>query len=258
MRRKQVYIADREKLVISAITELLASLPEPVSICGYGIDAEEVLQDFAAYAPDILFVDERLSCSETMPLYAAVSETYPQTTLVLMYSGMAVPDIKPDRSITCASKATLDQEQFSRLWASLSAHPSAKRNLEEPPDIRKIKEYIQEHLEEDLALETVARKFNYNYSYLSSYFSRLTKKSFKQYTNELRIQQACRLLLSGQASISEAGHLVGFPNQSYFTQVFKKYTGFTPNAYRMIHYFNPSEASCTPPEAYPYICERSG
>lgn len=258
MRRKQVYIADREKLVISAITELLASLPEPVSICGYGIDGEEVLQDFAVCAPDILFVDERLTFPGTTPLYAAVSEKYPQTTLVLMYSGAAAPDIKTGCGITCASKSTLDQEQFSHLWSSLSPLPAANRNPEEPPDIRKIKEYIQEHLEEDLALETVARKFNYNYSYLSSYFSRLTKKSFKQYTNELRIQQACHLLLSGQASISEAGHLVGFPNQSYFTQVFKKYTGYTPNTYRMIHYFTPSEASCTPPEAYPYICEKSG
>lgn len=258
MRRKQVYIADREKLVIGGIIELIKSLPEPVSVCGQGTDAEEVLLDFAAYAPDVLFIDERLLLRNTVPLYAAISEKYQQTSTILLYSGITAPQTGTSHVIACISKATLNQTRFMELWASLCACQPVLDTSDEPPDIRQIKNYIKEHLNGDLTLETVARIFGYNHCYLSSYFSRITKKSFKRYVNELRIQQACQLLSCGQTAISEVGHLAGYPNQSYFSQVFKKYTGYTPSAYRMKHCLSASGVSYILPAAYPHICEKSG
>ena len=71
---------------------LFKTLPEEVSIFGYGRDSEEVLQDFTFHTPDILFIDEMLMFHQTMPLYVFLSIKYPQTSTVLMSSEALLPE----------------------------------------------------------------------------------------------------------------------------------------------------------------------
>lgn len=266
MRRKQIYIAEREELVIRGLDMLFKTLPEEVSIFGYGRDSEEVLQDFTFHTPDILFIDEMLMFHQTMPLYVFLSIKYPQTSTVLMSSEALLPEKRNTHTDYYISKAILDENQIKALWTQLSNQPHRQKNAAESFDICRIKDYIVEHLKEDLSLETIANKLGYNYSYLSTCFSKYVKKGFKQYVNELRIQHACRLLTESETTVSEAGSESGYSSQSYFTQVFKKYTGCTPSAYQLRHGGSDcqmesatlSDVSCIPPETYSHICEKCG
>ena len=52
------------------------------------------------------------------------------------------------------------------------------------------------------------------------------------YLREYRIQQAKKLLSREDISVSEAAMQSGFDNLSYFSTVFKKETGMTPQQYR--------------------------
>lgn len=97
--------------------------------------------------------------------------------------------------------------------------------------VAKVCQYIQQHLSEDLSLELLAGQ-----AYLSpSYFSRLFKKEMyvplSTYINQLRVQKAQQLLRTS-CGVTELAALVGFDNPKYFSQVFKKYTGKTPQDYR--------------------------
>ena len=66
------------------------------------------------------------------------------------------------------------------------------------------------------------------------------RKLFKEYTNvsparfilELKLQKAKSLLLNSSLSVKEISYMVGYEDATYFTALFKKYTGFTPLAYR--------------------------
>jgi AraC family transcriptional regulator len=68
------------------------------------------------------------------------------------------------------------------------------------------------------------------------HFSRLFKQSTGlspyQYVTNSRIEKAKRLLVQTEEAINQIGQQVGFPNQSHFTNVFRKAMGVTPKAYR--------------------------
>lgn len=95
-----------------------------------------------------------------------------------------------------------------------------------------MKRYIQEHYAEPLELAEIAENFNFNYNYLSSYFTKYAKEGFRDYLNKIRIDKACELLQDGTHSISDISGLVGYSDHSYFCRVFKKITGTTPSAYK--------------------------
>ena len=59
-----------------------------------------------------------------------------------------------------------------------------------------------------------------------------TGKSLKDSISEYRIQKAKELLLTPNVRIGEVAMQVGFDSFTYFSTMFKKYTGVTPNEYR--------------------------
>ncbi len=98
--------------------------------------------------------------------------------------------------------------------------------------IGKMLDYIAENYKEDIKLEDLAEEFNFNYHYLSAYFSQHTKEGFSDYLNRIRIEAACELLKESDKLLSEISGEVGYSEHSYFCRVFKKVTGKTPSAYR--------------------------
>ena len=74
-----------------------------------------------------------------------------------------------------------------------------------------------------------------SYSYISRILKKRVGKTFIEYLNEIRINEACRLLQSPGALISETAIVVGFSHQSYFNVVFKRVTGVTPTQFRGLH-----------------------
>lgn len=97
--------------------------------------------------------------------------------------------------------------------------------------INKIIQYINENYAEPLNLSDVAHLFNFNYYYLSSYFSSYIKEGFNEFLNKIRIEKACEFLKQ-DIPISDISSMVGYSDHSYFCKVFKKFTGVTPSNFR--------------------------
>ncbi len=93
--------------------------------------------------------------------------------------------------------------------------------------------YIDEHLDdEELSIVSVA-----SYIYLNPvYFGRVFKKefhmTFKKYLMQKRMEKAKRLLEETNRSIGEICEQVGINNPSYFSHLFKQYTGKLPSEYK--------------------------
>lgn len=98
--------------------------------------------------------------------------------------------------------------------------------------IRRAMAYIYEHFNSPLTLEDTARSVHLHPSYFSSLFKQSTGSSFKEYLNMIRIEESKRLLSNTDFSIIDIASAVGFEDQSYFSKVFKKYTGLTPTQMR--------------------------
>ena len=91
---------------------------------------------------------------------------------------------------------------------------------------------IAQSYAEDITLDYVAQQVHLNSAYFSTLFKKETGHSFKEYLNMTRIEESKRLLTTSNYSIVDIAIAVGFEDQSYFSKVFKKYTGITPKQFR--------------------------
>ncbi|WP_046216209.1 response regulator transcription factor [Paenibacillus wulumuqiensis] len=102
-------------------------------------------------------------------------------------------------------------------------------------NMKMLLEYIEEHYAEPLSLTGLGQHFHFNPSYLSSYFTTHTKEGFSEHLNKIRVEKAAEMLRTDSYSISEISGKVGYSDHSYFTKVFKKWTGLSPSQYRRQH-----------------------
>jgi two-component system response regulator YesN len=93
-------------------------------------------------------------------------------------------------------------------------------------------QYVNQQFREKIQLQELAQKFHMNPNYLGQVFKQETGKSFREYLNDKRIEEAKRLLRQGRQSISEVAANSGYPNTDYFVSQFKRMTGIAPSAYR--------------------------
>lgn len=106
------------------------------------------------------------------------------------------------------------------------------QNVSDPKWIRQCKEYIAEHLHEDIRLDDLADVVHRNASYISAQFKKLTKTSLKEYIHILRIKEAMYLLQNTTLPLQDIAISLQYNSQDYFSKVFKKYTGILPSDYR--------------------------
>ena len=69
-------------------------------------------------------------------------------------------------------------------------------------------------------------------TYFSKQFKALTGFGFLDYLTQLRLQEAQRLLRTTALSLADISELCGFSGSNYFGDVFRRYTGMSPSAYR--------------------------
>ena len=107
--------------------------------------------------------------------------------------------------------------------------------MKEPasPDIREILAAFRRDYCQDLTVNGMAGAMHLQPNYLTTLFKKETGKGFIQYLNQIRIEEACGMILTQPAmSLQDVAEKCGFPSPRYFFTVFKKMTGMTPGAFR--------------------------
>lgn len=93
--------------------------------------------------------------------------------------------------------------------------------------------YIEEHLQdEDLSIVSVATHIYLNPVYFGRVFKNTFHMTFKKYLLQQRMEKAKMLLEGGTESIGAICEQVGISNPSYFSHLFKEYTGKLPSEYK--------------------------
>jgi AraC family transcriptional regulator len=138
----------------------------------------------------------------------------------------------------------LVQSQYAEALSIVLAHELLRLNTGAAPtqrnlrgglagwQERKVAQYIDEHLSDDISLATLAEVAK-----LSPYhFVRSFKQSFglppHRYLSRLRMEQAKVLLANPAMSVTQVASNMGFSETSSFTTTFRKRMGLTPTAYR--------------------------
>lgn len=107
----------------------------------------------------------------------------------------------------------------------------------------KIYSFTFAHFKQNITLEEVASRVALNPTAFCRYFKGLTKKTYSQFLNEIRIGFACKLLMEGHFNISEVAFESGFNNLSNFNRQFKNKMALSPSQYlKLRHQLNHEEA----------------
>ncbi|MDQ8737294.1 response regulator [Paenibacillus sp. LHD-38] len=113
---------------------------------------------------------------------------------------------------------------FSEVIDMLEAVQKTKGNLV----IAEVKDYLDKHYLEPIALESVALQFYVSKEHLSRTFKAAAGENLTEYIIRKRMEKARELLLLPHVSIKEAARLTGYSELPYFHRVFKKHFGVTP------------------------------
>lgn len=116
-------------------------------------------------------------------------------------------------------------EQFD-MWLHSVGYSSGENVMDE------VLYYIHHNYQENLKLETIAPLFGYNSSYLGKIFNKRVGINFTSYVDQIRIEEAKKLLGQDRLKVYEIAKQVGYSNVDYFHKKFKKHVGTSPAEYR--------------------------
>lgn len=116
---------------------------------------------------------------------------------------------------------------LSRLYQSYGTHKN--------DDIFKLASaiaYIEKDYCSEISISKLASLSGYSPRQLNRLFNSAFSTTPRLYINNLRLQKSRQLLKNTNLTMGEIAYNCGFPDQNYFSRLFKKYVGMTPSQYR--------------------------
>ncbi|GHU89564.1 hypothetical protein FACS189476_08710 [Spirochaetia bacterium] len=98
--------------------------------------------------------------------------------------------------------------------------------------LRKAERFILENYSRKISLREIACASGLSAPYFSTIFKDEMGENFSSYLNRLRVEKARYMLLDTEVSLSEIAGSCGFEDQSWFSKIFKTFTGLSPGKYR--------------------------
>lgn len=101
--------------------------------------------------------------------------------------------------------------------------------------IEKAREYIEENFSAEISAKELSAMCNMSETSLRRKFREYIGQPPLDYQIGLRIRKARELLLERKYNVSEVGRTVGFEDVNYFSRIFKKRVGVSPQTYEKMY-----------------------
>ncbi len=241
-----IVVAEDEPLLLENLIQKIEKADVGFEVIGSaqtGIQAYELIEE---YNPDVLITDIRMPAMDGLALIQKVTESHPRMDFIItsgysdfeyartaikfrVYDYLLKPvDIEELKSVlgSLKTKYTLEQNALEDIFRNTTT--------KSPVEIAALlKDYIIQNFTEEINLNLIAHNMNYSSSYLTKIFCQYYDCTPSKYIISLRIQKAQQLLSHhSELSVRQIGEAVGYPEQGYFSRIFKKQTGFSPLDYR--------------------------
>lgn len=130
------------------------------------------------------------------------------------------------------------QKLFQKIFLCIERHISGeKRKVREKlgKPISEAISYMKKNYKRDISLEEAAQAGNLSPSYFSKLFKTEMHCGFLEYLTQMRLNESEKLLAESSLSIKEIALAVGYPDEKYYSRLFKKMTGIKPSEFRKIY-----------------------
>lgn len=123
-------------------------------------------------------------------------------------------------------------ELIVKIFRCMDSVPVRHTSPKNKQAIEKAIEYMKCNYNSEIKLEDLAMKSFISRNYFSRLFREVTGRSFSDYIQTLRIDEACSMLRNTDLKVIDIASRVGFHDIKFFYEVFRKITGKTPGEYR--------------------------
>ncbi|MDD3797447.1 MAG: response regulator [Lachnospiraceae bacterium] len=243
-RKARLLIVDDEENILNRMAKYILNNMNCFSAVYTAKSGEEALDLIYRQQPEVMLLDVHMPgknglevmkeaknkgiCPKTIILSGYDTFSYVQQALRL---GAVDYLLKPCRSTELCERLSQILNSDSNKTAVEQPKVKSEEKMGNLP-VYNAREYIREHLREDLNLKQVAEKVGVSTAYLSTLFSQHLGCGFIDYLNKTRIEYACNYMQDGSMKIYEIAFQSGFHDEKYFSRVFKKVMGQSPSEYR--------------------------
>jgi AraC-like DNA-binding protein/ligand-binding sensor protein len=98
--------------------------------------------------------------------------------------------------------------------------------------LRKAERFIWENYTRKISLQEIAEASGLSAPYFSTIFKDEMGENLSNYLNRLRVEKAATMLAETELTLNEIASACGFEDQSWFSKIFKIFTGLSPGKYR--------------------------
>lgn len=231
-----VLLVDDEPFVVEGVAHMLSEMGgmEIEKCC----TAQEALAAIHRRSPDLMIVDIEMPEMNGLKLIRTAREAGCQAK-VIMLTGYSDYEYMRDALKLDIFDYVLKINGLKAVRESvLEAVAEIKENEEVEHNISAVeilKEYIPDHLQENLSLTSLSSLVYLNPSYLSRVFRQETGQRLMDYIQNVRLNKACELLATSNMQIQEIAREVGLENASYFNVAFRKKLGVSPAQWKKAH-----------------------
>lgn len=139
---------------------------------------------------------------------------------------------KMKHTVSAAELGYLQMHMVERFCAEVRS----LRNNQYSPCVRRAMDYMAVNLSQPLTVAEIAEATGVERHLLSKTFVRETGMTVKQYLAKRRCEIAAELLQNRGTSVQEVAAYVGYPDNNYFSKVFKANQGVSPQSYQSEHW----------------------
>lgn len=134
-----------------------------------------------------------------------------------------------------------------------------RMNMCEDKVIKKVASYIEQHIEEDLSLDKIAKALSYSKFYIARVFVEETGCTVYKYIQGRRLTLAAKKLVETRKPIVDIAYEAHYNSQQAFTLAFGKLYQCTPQSYRKQGVFYPKQLEMMRIVTASYmLCTRGG
>lgn len=121
---------------------------------------------------------------------------------------------------------------FENIIHKLLQHQYAPPEKDSFTAIEEARQYIDGHFNEQISIELLAEKADLSPKYFSALFKKECGISVSDYMTRLRVNEAKRMLVSGDETVRQIAAQIGYSDEFYLSRKFKKTVGMAPSTYR--------------------------
>ncbi len=266
----KVMIIDDEEIIREGLKKTIDWESMGCCIAGEAEDGESGLKAALSIKPDLIFTDIRMPGLDGLQMIARLREMKVACKVIILtgfrdfeYAQEAVKQgayrflLKPVRTedlklaISEAVKEIKSSRSKDEIYCNLEKRVKEYYGLEQTNTessigseksedasgnpkylVGKALTYIKANYSSNLNLKTVSDEVYVSTWYLSKLLKKETGDNFINILNQIRVENAKKLLKDPKYKIYEIASAVGFTDVPYFTKTFKKVTGLTPMDYK--------------------------